>query len=305
MPPSKLALEILEALCGQQKPRRKFASAKGNSERPEWQCPQCKQNNWCTRPKCRRCAAAKPDPQRKKQQQQQQQQQQQRHGNPTPAQTAAADGRSWLEVAKASLQKKAEILPTSLKTVKEESAAKVQALEAAVQQIGDNPLLAEYKLCLEADIASYKKKSVDSRSLAVRIEEKRAYIDREKKRISSLEEELQRITALKVQHEEALKEEEANLQSLNSQLARETLQEHPQQQPPPPPPQQQQQDVPMPDAPSAEEFALAQQELELLRQLAKKRSSGGEALEEQQMKDMLAQAKAIQQLASKKQRTGD
>ena len=98
-----------------------------------------------------------------------------------------------MDVAKSQLQKKVEPIQTSLKSVKEECAAKVQALQTIVGQIGDDPLLAEYKMCIEKDIEIYKKKSVDSRSLAVRMEEKRAYIERERKRIAAFDDELKKM----------------------------------------------------------------------------------------------------------------
>jgi hypothetical protein len=74
---------------------------------------------------------------------------------------------------------------------REDTLAKIKALQTVVDCMGDYPLLEEHKLKLITEINGLMKKTTDNRSLAKQLVAKKEWVEREEKRIAKVEEELE------------------------------------------------------------------------------------------------------------------
>lgn len=155
----------------------------------EWQCPACSTTNWMSRPTCRTC---------------------------TGPETAAPDATPCTYAD--AVRKLAAVASETTQDPKVGAASKVEALESALKALGTNMLLKTYRDALEHDLEKAKKAATDTRSLAKRLDQKQAYVERETKRMDQLTGELEAAQVSLVIRKEALAKEVDALAKLRAEL---------------------------------------------------------------------------------------
>jgi chromosome segregation ATPase len=218
----------------------------------QWHCPSCDTWNWRRHAHCRECEETPPQPKAKLQ----------------PLSYADATRGAGLTRQKA------------------ESAAKIEALEKAVEHAGDNPHLQDHKKALEAELKKLRRTTNDTRSIAKQIDTLETWIGRERKRIEKLAADLEEAMFALTQRRADLETETVKLTQLKTDMLNE---------------EEGKGKTPSMDvdiegtSPEAEADAhmLLEKELALRRQMARKRNPEGVALSAKQLKELEAEANQI------------
>ena len=154
----------------------------------EWHCKDCGTGNWGTRSCCRECESETSSQSKTK-----------------------AQPQSFKEA----------VTGTGLTRQKAETAAKIEALEKAVELVGNNPHLQDHKKAMEAELNKLRKSTNDTRSLAKQIDNLATWIGREQKRIEKLATDLQEALVALTQRRLDLETENAKLIQLKTELINE------------------------------------------------------------------------------------
>lgn len=167
---------------------------------------------------------------------------------------------------------------------KAESAAKIEALEKALEHAGDNPHLQDHTKALEAELKKLRRTANDTRSIAKQIDTLETWIGRERKRVEKLATDLEEAMVALTQRRADLETESEKLTQLKADMLNE---------------EEGKGKTPSMDvegtSPEAEADAhmLLEKELALRRQLARKRNQEGVALNAKQLKELEAEANQI------------
>ena len=102
---------------------------------------------------------------------------------------------------------------------KTRAAAKVTILEQALELLGQDPVLAETKKGLERELEAQRRAAKDNRSIAMKVDQKQGWIDREKKRVETEEKQLQALQASLEKRKAQLNVEMEEVQSLRRMIA--------------------------------------------------------------------------------------
>jgi chromosome segregation ATPase len=113
---------------------------------------------------------------------------------------------------------KEAVTGTGLTRQKAETFAKIEALEKAVELVGDNPHIQEHKRAMVAELNKLRKSTNDTRSLAKQIDNLETWIGREQKRIENLASDLEEAQVALKHRRSDLETENAKLIQLKSEL---------------------------------------------------------------------------------------
>ena len=197
------------------KPKRK-------QSQEEWVCTTCHTSNWTTRVKCRSCGGQKPVCSFTSKGSSSETR---ANTGQSTAATPTVHRASWLEAAKRAI----ESVPgtqTTVRTKSEQEATQLVAMESAMAQLQaqQSPHLESYIAQMQKDIETLRNKAAkagDRKSLAAEVAETRAYLDRENKRISDLEEVQKSLEEKLTERRSEAAKAKATLQKLEEQLAQE------------------------------------------------------------------------------------
>jgi len=125
--------------------------------------------------------------------------------------------RTFLEIVLGEGKSQGECKTALQKKEKEHASAKFEALSKVLAAIGDDECLKDYKASIVKDLALAKKASA-SKSTAVQIEAKAAFVDREAKRLTELEADIVKAQDALAQRKAALAAEQVALQAMKEEL---------------------------------------------------------------------------------------
>ena len=162
-----------------------------------------------------------------------------------------------------------------------ENLSMLEALQTVVDNLGDNPLLDEIKQKLIADVKKLEKKTTDNRSLATQLVTLEGWIEREEKRICTAEDHLEEYKKLLGERKADFQVELAKLVSLKEAIVKEAEFKDPD--PEEVPHSDMETDVP----------ELSAKELDLRRQVSKKKDEKGVQIATKRLKEMEKEADGI------------
>jgi preprotein translocase subunit SecD len=116
---------------------------------------------------------------------------------------------------------KEAVTGTGLTRQKAETSAKIEALEKAVELVGDNPHIQEHKKAMVAELNKLRKSTDDTRSLAMQIDKLETWIGREQKRIENLATDLEEAMVALSQRRSDLETESAKLIQMKTEMTSE------------------------------------------------------------------------------------
>jgi hypothetical protein len=125
--------------------------------------------------------------------------------------------RTFLEIVLGEGKSQGECKTAQQKKEKEHASAKFEALSKVLAAIGDDECLKDYKASIVKDLALAKKASA-SKSTAVQIEAKAAFVDREAKRLTELEADIVKAQDALALRKAALAAEQVALQAMKEEL---------------------------------------------------------------------------------------
>lgn len=226
----------------------------------EWQCKDCGTGNWWSRSCCRECESET---------------------------TTQSKPKSLTQSFKEA------VTGTGLTRQKAETAAKIEALEKAVELVGDNLHLQGHKKAMEDELNKLRKSTNDTRSLAKQIDNLETWIGREQKRIEKLATDLEEALVALTHRRSDLETESAKLIQLKTELTNEEGKD-----------KKEAMDVGgiSPEA-EADAHMLQEKELILRRQIARKRNQDGKNLNSTQLKEMENEATLICANLEKRRKT--
>ena len=167
---------------------------------------------------------------------------------------------------------------TSNVQTREENRVKMEALQQVVDAMDDNPCIADTKQKITEEIAALKKKTTDNRSLAQKLAQLEQWAEREGKRITSIEEEIREMREDLEIRKTYFTGEVAKISNLKEAIAKDTEFKDPDE-------VELENDVNVPE--------LATKELDLRRQLGKKKDDKGVQLNTKRLKEMEKEADGI------------
>jgi chromosome segregation ATPase len=180
--------------------------------------------------------------------------------------------------------------------IREEQLSMIDALEKVVATMGDNPLLQDHKAKLEEDISRMKKRTTDNRSLAKQIVTLEGWTEREEKRISKIEEELEESRKALVLRKADYHLELAKVTSLKEALQKEETKNTA---------AQSESELRMEVDAEAETQKLMATELELRRQMASKKDEKGVTIAAKRLKEIEKEADKLHDRLVKRRRQAD
>ena len=162
---------------------------------------------------------------------------------------------------------------------REEDRVKMEALQQVVEAMDDNPAIADTKQKIMEEIASLKKKTTDNRSLAQKLAQLEQWAEREGRRITAVEEEIREMKEEVEKRKTYFTGEVAKITSLKEAIAKDTEFKDADLE------AELEMDVDVP--------VLQTKELDLRRQLNKKKDDKGVQLATKRMKEMEKEADGI------------
>ena len=191
-----------------------------------------------------------------------------------------------MEVILGEEKSKGEVKIEQQKKEKEQASAKIAALSKLLESIGGDELLKDYKASVEKDLATAKKAST-SKSKAVQLEAKAAFIDREAKRLTELEADILKAQDALTQRTATLAAEKISQQTMKEELMKGVVNPAGQM-----------------DVDSEGLDALERRELELLRNLSANFQADGKVINLADSKRLAKDLEVVQKdIESKRRRT--
>ena len=191
-----------------------------------------------------------------------------------------------MEVILGEEKSKGEVKIEQQKKEKEQASAKIAALSKLLESIGGDELLKDYKASVEKDLATAKKAST-SKSKAVQLEAKAAFIDREAKRLTELEADILKAQDALTQRTATLAAEKISQQTMKEELMKGAVNPAGQM-----------------DVDSEGLDALERRELELLRNLSANFQADGKVINLADSKRLAKDLEVVQKdIESKRRRT--
>ena len=161
---------------------------------------------------------------------------------------------------------------------REENRVKMEALQQVVDAMDDNPCIADTKQKITEEIAALKKKTTDNRSLAQKLAQLEQWAEREGKRITTIEEEIREMREDLEIRKTYFTGEVAKISNLKEAIAKDTEFKDPDE-------VELENDVNVPE--------LTTKELDLRRQMGKKKDDKGVQLNTKRLKELEKEADGI------------